>query len=62
MQYGEDFEPTSRDLEIRLFATPPFSTVELPLTVLANLPPQRDNSVIEHTVMIYAIHIHYVNN
>lgn len=52
MQYGEDVQPACRDLEILLFATPPFSTVELPLTVLANLPPQRDNSVIEHTVSL----------
>ena len=48
-----------QDLEIPLCATPPFSTVELALTVLANLPPQRDNSVIEHTVIISAIRIQY---
>lgn len=42
----------SRQLDIALPAASPFKTLELPIIVFAELPPQRDNSSIEHVVRI----------
>lgn len=39
-----------REVEIQLPEVAPFSSVSIPLTVLAELGPQRDAATIEHTV------------
>lgn len=39
-----------RDVEVQLPEVAPFSSVSIPLTVLAELGPQRDAATIEHTV------------
>uniref|UniRef100_A0A1B6CSP2 Uncharacterized protein n=2 Tax=Clastoptera arizonana TaxID=38151 RepID=A0A1B6CSP2_9HEMI len=45
-------QPLCRDLDIALPEEPvsPFSTIEIPLTVFAQLQPQRDSNIIEHNV------------
>lgn len=42
--------PLEREVEIQLPEVPPFSSVSSPLTVLAELGPQRDAATIEHMV------------
>lgn len=39
-----------REVEVQLPEVAPFSSVSIPLTVFAELGPQRDAATIEHTV------------
>lgn len=53
----DEGEGSSRDLtrevEVRLSQVAPFSSLAVPLTVLADLGPQRDAATVEHTVREY---------
>ncbi|XP_075227904.1 SIDL trafficking protein particle complex subunit 10 [Lycorma delicatula] len=44
--------PLERHLEIQLHALKPFTKQIIQLTVLAQLPPQRDNCIIDHTLSL----------
>lgn len=46
-QKGTNLE---RELEVSLPEVSPFSSVAVPLTVLAELGPQRDAATVQHTV------------
>lgn len=50
--YNKDV-PLERHLEITLNALKPFTKHIIQLTVLAQLPPQRDSCVIDHTVSLF---------
>ncbi|KAK4306125.1 hypothetical protein Pmani_022031 [Petrolisthes manimaculis] len=42
----------TREVEVRLSQVDPFSSLAVPLTVLADLGPQRDAATVEHTVSL----------
>ena len=48
-----DKKELDREIEISLPEVDPFSSVAIPLTVLADLGPQKDASTVEHTVSRY---------
>lgn len=62
----EKMVPLEREVEIQLPEVPPFSSVSTPLTVLAELGPQRDAATIEHMVRYHrglkSIQVDYVGH
>lgn len=49
---NEKDDSLEREVEVQVPEVAPFSSVSIPLTVLADLGPQRDAATIEHTVSI----------
>ncbi|XP_067013704.2 trafficking protein particle complex subunit 10 [Anabrus simplex] len=53
MQLKESSEPLVRELTVTLPLLKPFETWSVHLRVLADLPPQKDSSIIEHKVILH---------